>query len=164
MTRPIPRPSARVLVVGPADTLLLLKLRTHGRTPESTYWLTPGGGIAPGESVAEAAARELREETGIQVSPADLGPVVAYSAGEWSTSRAVFAAHDSYFFARWTDTTIDTSGQEELERSLIIEHRWWDLDDLASTSERIVPANAARLVRSLLAGSHPAEPIHLPWG
>lgn len=164
LTRPIPRPSARVLVVGPGDTLLLLKLRTHGRTPESNYWLTPGGGIDPGESVAEAAARELREETGIQVSPADLGPVVAYSAGEWSTSRAVFAAHDSYFFVRWTDTAIDASGQEELERSLIIGHRWWRLDDLASTSERIVPANAAWLVRSLLADGHPAEPIHLPWG
>ncbi|MFI5068858.1 MAG: NUDIX hydrolase [Streptosporangiales bacterium] len=164
MTHPIPRPSARVLVVGPGDTLLLLQFRTRTRSPATTYWLTPGGGIDSGESVAEAAARELREETGIQVSPADLGPLVAYSAGEWSTGRAVFAAHDSYFFVRWTDTAIDTSGQEELERSLIIGHRWWRLDDLASTSERIVPANATWLVRSLLADGHPAEPIHLPWG
>ena len=125
MTRPIPRPSARVLVVGPGDTLLLLQFRTRARTPESTYWLTPGGGIIPGESVAEAAVRELREETGIEISAADLGPVVAYSTGEWSSGRTVFSSHNSYFFVRTTETAFDASGQEELERSLIIAHRWW---------------------------------------
>ena len=164
LTRPIHRPSARVLVVGPGDTLLLLQFRMRARTPESTYWLTPGGGIIPGESVAEAAARELREETGIEISAADLGPVVAYSTGEWSSGRTVFATHNSYFFVRTTETAFDASGQEELERSLIIGHHWWALDDLATTRERIVPANAAWLVRSLLADGHPAEPIQLPWG
>jgi 8-oxo-dGTP pyrophosphatase MutT (NUDIX family) len=161
--RRIPRPSARVLVVGPGDTLLLLQYRRHGDDDDPHHWLTPGGGIGPGESVAEAAARELREETGIQVSPADLGPVVAYSSGEWATSKAVFDAHDSYFFLRLDDTAIDTSGQEELERSLMIKHHWWALDDLAATSERVIPPNAALLVRSLLVNGAPDEPIRLPW-
>jgi 8-oxo-dGTP pyrophosphatase MutT (NUDIX family) len=161
--RRITRPSARVLVVGPGDTLLLLQFRRRGGHGDPHYWLTPGGGIAPGESVVEAAARELREETGIKVSPAELGPVVAYSSGEWATSKAVFDAHDSYFLLRLDDTAVDTSGQEELERSLMIKHHWWALDDLAATSERVIPPNAASLVRSLLVNGAPDEPIRLPW-
>lgn len=163
MIRRITRPSARVLVVGPGDTLLLLQYRRHEHDGEPHHWITPGGGIGPGESVAEAASRELREETGIKVSPAELGPVVAFSSGEWATSKAVFDAHDSYFLVRLDDTAIDTSGQEELERSLMIRHHWWALDELEATSEVIIPPTVAWLVRSVLADGRPAEPIQLPW-
>ena len=36
----------------------------------------PAGGIAPGESPLEGALRELREETGIDVAPEELGRAI----------------------------------------------------------------------------------------
>ncbi len=40
-------------------------------------WAVPAGHVEHGESVAEAAVREVREEVGVEIDPADLVPVTA---------------------------------------------------------------------------------------
>lgn len=40
--------------------------------PKRGFWAIPGGFMEAGESLAQAAARELWEETGIRLAPADL--------------------------------------------------------------------------------------------
>ncbi|MGH3586767.1 MAG: NUDIX domain-containing protein, partial [Pseudonocardia sp.] len=60
--RPGVRVAARVLLVDPAQRLLLF----HGadpHVPEKSFWFTAGGGLEPGEELLPAAVRELSEET-----------------------------------------------------------------------------------------------------
>lgn len=57
-----PRPAVCVVPVGDDGRLLLIE---HYRfITDTTGWETPAGRIEEGEETAEAAARELREETG----------------------------------------------------------------------------------------------------
>ena len=80
-TRVVPAASA---VVTDEDGRLLLAKRT-----DNDLWTIPGGTMEPGETIAETAVREVKEETGIDVEVVSLvgiysNPqhVVEYSDGE----------------------------------------------------------------------------------
>jgi ADP-ribose pyrophosphatase YjhB (NUDIX family) len=71
-------------IVTDARGAILLILRT-----DNNYWSIPGGGVKPGESVKQAAAREVKEETGIDCKVigivgiySDPNHVAAYDDGE----------------------------------------------------------------------------------
>ena len=81
MTSPVLAVSA-VIVDAHARVLLVLR----GHEPAQGLWSLPGGSVEQGENMREALVREVREETGLEVSVGeevwsatlDLAPASAY--------------------------------------------------------------------------------------
>src|SRR5579862_5478947 len=64
MSDALPRIGSALLVKDDADRILLGK---RNKDPQRGFWVIPGGKIHAFEKIAEAAARELQEETGLTV-------------------------------------------------------------------------------------------------
>lgn len=83
-----------VLCRRPDDGALLMVLQAEPY--ETPTWALPGGTIEPGESLAQAAVREAREETGLEVQ---LLCAHLKVRGVYDTGSQAFSYHIYYFEA-----------------------------------------------------------------
>lgn len=158
------RRSARVLLLGTDDSLLLFRGHLDPARPDAGHcWFTPGGSVDDGESLREAAARELAEETGLRVAPEVLGPLVARTSGYAELPWASGVFEDVFFLHRVAPYPVDTSGFKEHEHASVTGHRWWPVDELATTAETVFPYGLPPLLADLRDGRTPSVPVQLPW-
>jgi len=146
----IDRRAARVLLVDGAGRTLLL----HGGDPArpgQRWWFTPGGGLDDGETLAEGAARELYEETGLRVDPAELGDPVWHEITEFSYRARSYRQEQDFFLLRVAEWRVDTAGMDEDEQQTITEHRWWSAAEIEASDEQIFPRELAGLLRRFAA-------------
>jgi 8-oxo-dGTP pyrophosphatase MutT (NUDIX family) len=150
----IGRRAGRVLVVDVDGRLLLLS----GVDPADSappYWFTIGGGAGSGESLAEAAARELGEETGIIASAGDLGEPIWHEVAEFGFEGRRFRQEQDFFVLKVGAAgngvpEVSTAGADNEEAAVVLGHRWWTLAELESTQERFYPAELPNLLREHL--------------
>lgn len=141
------RRAARIVLLGPGNRVLLFRYTADGFDP---FWILPGGECDAGEGFAQAAARELHEETGIKARPSPLDHVVE---AEYDYLGEPVKSLEHFFHHRTESSTIDTSGHTALERRVMREHRWFEAGELAGWHETIYPLNLAGLLVRMAQGS-----------
>ncbi len=142
------RRAARVVLVDRTDRTLLLRGGDPAR-PGLRWWFTPGGGLDDGETPAEGAARELFEETGLRVAPADLGEPVWHQVTHFSYNSRQYRQDQEFFLFRVPEWQVDITGFDVEEQRTIDDHRWWSVAELETTAETIYPEELADLLRRL---------------
>jgi 8-oxo-dGTP pyrophosphatase MutT (NUDIX family) len=162
VTEVVQRASARIVVLDGDDRLLLIQF-DDPRTADPAAWVTPGGGVEEGESLGQAACRELREETGRIARPSDFARPVAVSRGAWEFRGQPLYSEDWFFVWRVPAFEPDDAGWTELEREVHRGWRWWTAAELDRTDEVVFPAGLGDLVRALHGGAVPSELVVLPW-
>jgi 8-oxo-dGTP pyrophosphatase MutT (NUDIX family) len=159
--RAIVRPAARVVVLDPAGRVLLLGARLTGPTAtprEVLFWYTPGGGVEDGESLREAAVRELVEEIGLVVAPGRLEGPVWFRRHVSAWGDQTIDSRETYFLLRDVVHEVDMSGQTDLEAYEDQPHRWWAGAEIAGSSETFAPRELAAVLPELLVGPWSGPP------
>ena len=154
------RSCVRIVLRDRGGRILLLRAQLESRAAEP-WWELPGGGIEPGEGYAEAAAREIREETGLHVSPAQIGPPRWRRSASW-TARGIRRLQHEIVVAAELDVhqpPVTEGGRTGEEREEYTEARWWELADLLASGERFYPGRLPQLLPAFLAGAELTEPF-----
>jgi 8-oxo-dGTP pyrophosphatase MutT (NUDIX family) len=148
------RDTARLILLDPQDRLLLMRLDPPpGGGTE--LWVTLGGRIEAGETVLEAAQRELAEETGI--SDAEVGPIVWYGEQVLDVADRPRHLRESFVLVRCPGASITDAGWTDDEREAIVDMRWWSIQELQATDVTVKPPKLAGHLRSLLAQDPAAQ-------
>jgi len=145
-----PRRSGRVLLIDGQQRVLLFCGADPADPERGSFWFTPGGGLDPGETVRAGAARELFEETGLRVDPAELEGPVHEEESLFRFATRSFQQHSTFFVLRVDEHVVDISGFQEIEASSIFEHRWWSLDELRATTDEFFPRCLGQLLERFL--------------
>ena len=135
------RPTSRVLLVNPANEVLMFKTHFDPEVELPPRWLTPGGGIDEGETELETAVRELYEETGMVIDPEVLGDPILVASGTWLWGDGIHSHTytDTIFKLQIETFNPDTSGFTKDELRDVLEIRWWKIEDLLASGELIAP-------------------------
>lgn len=152
------RPAARALIIDGADRVLLFRAVLPGREP---WWFAPGGGLEAGETYETALVREVREETGLAVDAALVGPAV-WARDHLFTWQGAEERHlERFFVIRVLAHEVDTSGFAPEASTVAREFRWWSLDEIRDGAERFSPASMAKLLVPILRGDSASVPIEV---
>lgn len=106
------------IAVNPESKKTVLTFKNRGPSEVVNRWNFPGGKIEAGESVFEAAARELFEETGVQCVPTDF-QLYSHRLGEG------FSLHSMLVYTQAVEQAY-TKEDEEI--------RVWGLQEAADSS------------------------------
>lgn len=152
------RRAVRALVLSHDDEALMLRFVNPFGGKD--VWLTPGGGIHPGEDDLAALHREVWEETGLRL-PKD-APLIWRRVHTYPLrGELVRQSEDIYFVrvARFAPTSTNNPAHGEVD--IFREFRWWSLDEIRASRELFVPRRFAGLLEDLLVNGPPTRPVTL---
>lgn len=154
------RDVVRVVLADAGGRVLLFHAVTPDVTPDG-WWELPGGGIEPGEDYLDTTVREIKEETGLVLDPAQIRPPSWWRDSTWRSRGKRRLQHEVVVYAQLAadQPAIGDGGRTQEELESYVDVRWWQVPDITRSHERFYPGRLPELLPRFLAG----ETIHEPF-
>ena len=152
------REAVRAVVLDRDNRVLLFKAFPDN-TRSRHFWITPGGGIAPGESAITALRRELAEECGLVA--AEIGPLIRVREHVFPMPHSGLPTRqrERFYLVRVEQHEVDVSGWDDFERNFMGEHRWWTVAEVQASDDEFAPHRLGHFLADLISGQIPNEPV-----
>jgi 8-oxo-dGTP pyrophosphatase MutT (NUDIX family) len=128
---------ARVLLLDEHDKILLIEGGDPTQPDSQNWWFTPGGGVEEDESLHEACARELWEETGLTLMIT--GDPIWQRDASFSFMGTDYHQREYFFVARTKNFVPQSTSLTEIEKASMYGFRWWTQGELSNSNEVIYP-------------------------
>ncbi|MFZ1385383.1 MAG: NUDIX domain-containing protein [Propionicimonas sp.] len=138
------RDAARVLITDGESVLLFAD--TDPGIPGSRWWVTPGGGIDPGETPAQAAVREIAEETGLHITESDLAGPIGRRTVIHGYSDQILCQSEWFFVLHTPVFEVDIAGHTADEQVTLDGHAWLPIAGLPAMPDPVWPVTLSALL------------------
>ena len=143
-----------------AGAILLVRFVVPRADGEFVFWALPGGEIEAGETEAEAAVREVKEELGLELQV--VGPIYRDS-NQFLHQGEMQDNVDFLFRAECEAEEPRLIGFTADEREIMKEIRWWSVAEIEASRERIFPENLAERMRAMAVGRRNEAGLGRGW-
>jgi len=151
----VERQAIRAILLTPQNEVLLMRI--HPPEEDVYFWIAPGGGLEPGETIEDGLHRELREELGLKEF--EIGPLVwrRQHTFDWADER--IRQREEYYIVH--TERFEPEMADPVEATVLDRFRWWPAAELAKSKEQLTPLSMAEIVRRYLADGAPQKELEL---
>ncbi|AFU03734.1 putative hydrolase, nudix family protein [Nocardia brasiliensis ATCC 700358] len=149
------RTTARIVLFDENDRTLLMR-GNDPKTPDTSFWFTVGGGVEPGESLRDAAVRELYEETGHRADPESLRGPIWRRVAVFPFDGDLIRSEELFFALRVPGYEPQATNLTAIERRSITGNKWCTVADIVAldrSGETVYPYNLDELLAEAAAAA-----------
>lgn len=158
------RKTARLILLNPENEVLLMNIKSKdvsdpNKPIEKPFWVTIGGKIEMGESLLEAAAREVAEETGH--TNTIIGPSIWHGKVVLNWKGVLTELQETFVVAHTDKYEIARDGLSQEEQEVVQKYKWWSVAELQCTDDIIIPRDLPQLLSNIIAGNYPDDVLQI---